>query len=161
MSSLEIIRGLIAYNYALHDRLWESINHLRDEQFVMDIPYSHGSVRNHVIHIAGVDGRWLRGLRGEPNACEFQPAPSAYPSLAAAQQLWVSVSADVQGYVATMTEADLITIPSGMEEPRWQILTHIVNHGTDHRAQLLRMLHDFGVPTFDQDLIFYWWARRK
>lgn len=161
MSSLDIIRGLIAYNYALHDRLWESIKQLTDEQFATDIPYSHGSVHNHVIHISGVDGRWLRGLRGEPDARAFQPLPSAYPSLTEAQQLWQSVSTDMQSYVATLTEADLTAKPSGMEEPRWQILTHIVNHGTDHRAQLLRILHDFGIQTFDQDLIFYWWTSQK
>jgi uncharacterized damage-inducible protein DinB len=161
MSSLDIIRGLIAYNYALHDRLWESIKHLSDEQFVTDIPYSHGSVRNHVIHIAGVDDRLLRGLRGEPAARAFQPLPSANPLLADAQQLWMSVSADMQSYVATLTDVDLAAVPPGMAEPRWQILTHVVNHGTDHRAQLLRILHDFGAPTFDQDLIFHWWTSQK
>ena len=161
MSSLDIIRGLIAYNYALHDRLWESIRHLSDEQFVSDIPYSHGSIRNQVVHLAGVDGRWLRGLRGEPDAQAFEPAPAAYLSIIEAEQLWQSVAADVQGYVATLAQAELTAIPAGMNEPRWQILTHVVNHGTDHRAQLLRMLHDLGAPTFDQDLIFYWWTSNK
>jgi uncharacterized damage-inducible protein DinB len=37
------------------------------------------------------------------------------------------------------------------------VLLHVANHGTDHRAQLLRALHDFGAPTFDQDLILYLW----
>jgi uncharacterized damage-inducible protein DinB len=31
----------------------------------------------------------------------------------------------------------------------------VVNHGTDHRAQILRLLHDFGVNTTGQDYIFY------
>jgi uncharacterized damage-inducible protein DinB len=38
----------------------------------------------------------------------------------------------------------------------WQTLLHLVNHGTDHRAQVLRALHDFGAETFDQDLVFYY-----
>jgi uncharacterized damage-inducible protein DinB len=37
----------------------------------------------------------------------------------------------------------------------WQVLLHVVNHGTDHRAQLLRLLHDLGVKTTSQDFIFY------
>jgi uncharacterized damage-inducible protein DinB len=37
----------------------------------------------------------------------------------------------------------------------WQVLLHVVNHGTDHRAQLLRLLHDLGVKTTSQDYIFY------
>jgi len=37
----------------------------------------------------------------------------------------------------------------------WQVLIHVVNHGTDHRAQILRLLHDLGVKTTSQDYIFY------
>ena len=37
----------------------------------------------------------------------------------------------------------------------WQVLLHVVNHGTDHRGQLLRLLHDLGVKTESQDYIFY------
>jgi len=34
-------------------------------------------------------------------------------------------------------------------------LLHVVNHGTDHRAQLLRLLNDLGRKTESQDYIFY------
>ena len=37
----------------------------------------------------------------------------------------------------------------------WQVLLHVVNHGTDHRTQLLRLLNDLGVKTESQDYIFY------
>jgi uncharacterized damage-inducible protein DinB len=37
----------------------------------------------------------------------------------------------------------------------WQVLLHVVNHGTDHRAQLLRLLNDLGVETTSQDYVFY------
>jgi uncharacterized damage-inducible protein DinB len=37
----------------------------------------------------------------------------------------------------------------------WQVLLHVVNHGTDHRAQILRLLNDLGVKTTSQDYIFY------
>ena len=37
----------------------------------------------------------------------------------------------------------------------WQVLLHVVNHGTDHRAQLLRVLNDLGVKTTSQDYILY------
>ncbi len=37
----------------------------------------------------------------------------------------------------------------------WQVLLHVINHGTDHRAQILRLLNDLGVETTYQDYIFY------
>ncbi len=157
MSAIEMIRGLVGYNYAFHERLWECIMQLTDEQFVAEIAYSHGSVRNHLVHTAGVDGRWLRGLQGDPEARSYDPQSSDYATRADVRQLWTTVSGDVKAYVDTLSEDDLLVVPPGMNEPRWQILTHIINHGTDHRAQVLRILHDFGAPTFPQDLIFYWW----
>jgi uncharacterized damage-inducible protein DinB len=32
---------------------------------------------------------------------------------------------------------------------------HVINHGTDHRAQILAMLNQLGGETVEQDLIFY------
>ncbi len=52
-------------------------------------------------------------------------------------------------------------IPIGMNEPAWQVILHVVNHGTDHRAQVLRVLHDIGAPTFNQDLIIHLWQKKK
>ena len=35
------------------------------------------------------------------------------------------------------------------------ILLHVVNHGTDHRAQILAMLQQVGGRTAEQDLLGY------
>ena len=62
--------------------------------------------------------------------------------------------------LATLTDETLFGKP--IEEPEedkdivvWQVLLQVVNHGTDHRAQLFRNLNDLGVKTESQDYIFY------
>jgi len=42
----------------------------------------------------------------------------------------------------------------------WQVLLHVVNHGTDHRAQILRLLNDLGGYTEYQDYIFHVYAHQ-
>lgn len=58
-----------------------------------------------------------------------------------------------------MRDEMLFTQPIDHEEDRvlaaWQVLLRVANHGTDHRAQLLRVLHNLGVKTESQDYIFY------
>ena len=68
-------------------------------------------------------------------------------------------------YLAELRDDMLFDTP--IEEPEedkdlivWQVLLHVVNHGTDHRAQLLRVLHDLGVQTTSQDYIFYVYGHR-
>jgi uncharacterized damage-inducible protein DinB len=46
------------------------------------------------------------------------------------------------------------------QSARWEILAHVVNHGTDHRAQILSLLFQLGAPTVEQDLILYLWEQK-
>jgi hypothetical protein len=59
--------------------------------------------------------------------------------------------------IRNMTDAELASTPVGMMGPAWQVQLHLGNQGTDHRAQVLRLLHDYGAPTFDQDFILFQW----
>jgi uncharacterized damage-inducible protein DinB len=72
---------------------------------------------------------------------------------------WDSVEKNMRDYLASMKDDTLSEKPITQEEDKnlivWQVLLHVVNHGTDHRAQLLRILHDLGVKTESQDYIFY------
>ena len=66
----------------------------------------------------------------------------------------------MRDYLAELHDEMLFDKP--IKEPKedkelvvWQVLLHVANHGTDHRAQLLRFLNDLGVKTTSQDYIFY------
>jgi uncharacterized damage-inducible protein DinB len=128
---------------------------LSDEQFVTEINYSHGSIRNQMVHLTAVDERWLRGLKERPDARNYNPNPSDYPTRQSAYELWDATACDLSEFVASLDEEDLLSQPKGIGGFAWQVLLHVVNHGTDHRAQVLRALHDFGAPTFNQDYILY------
>jgi uncharacterized damage-inducible protein DinB len=42
-----------------------------------------------------------------------------------------------------------------------EILWHVVNHGTDHRAQILQLCYVYGAPTFEQDMFFFYRVRDR
>lgn len=159
MSVNNYIQTLIEYNYALYDRVWESIMQLREEQFVAEADYAHGSVRNQMVHVAMIDTRWRRGLQGDPEARFITFEPANYPTRAAVRALWDESAQAMLAYVAGLEEQQLEAAVPGMDEPAWKVLAHVANHGTDHRAQILRLLHDLGAPTFSQDFMIYLWER--
>jgi len=161
MGIAELARTMVEYNDALHRQIWKSIYQLTDDLFTASIEYSHGSIRNHMVHLAAVDGRWTRGLKGLPDARSFNPHADDYPTSSSVFALWEPIAREFYELVMGMDDDRLQQIPPGMDEPCWQVILHVVNHGTDHRAQVLRVLHDFGAPTFDQDLIIHLWRAKR
>lgn len=157
MQAVEMVRTLFEYDTAQWRRVWQSAATLTPEQFAQEIPYSHGSVRSQLFHVTDVAERWLRGLQGDANAYHFNLNPDDYPALEDLRAKWEQVSAATLAHVNALADADLDATLPGMRGPTWHVLAHLVNHGTDHRAQTLAALHHLDAPTFAQDLIFTLW----
>jgi uncharacterized damage-inducible protein DinB len=153
MITAENIRSLYEYHFTLNRRLWDtSILTLTEEQFTQKLDYSVGSIRNQMVHLLNVDERWFCGLRGVEVPGFLNPVH--FPDRAQVRARWDMVEADMRGYLATLSDPRLAEM---YQEPFrvWQVLLHVVNHGTDHRAQTLAMLHTLGARTFPQDYAYF------
>ncbi len=159
MPSLELVRSLIDYHLALTRRVWEVIERITEEQYLADDAYSRGSIRNLMVHLASTDRRWLSGLKEQPDVGHLQP--EEYPTRAAGRALFENVARELADYAAALTEAGLEQNARDIPSPRWQVLVHMVNHGTDHRATVLQKLTALGAPSFGQDYIFWAWESQK
>ncbi|NIW43384.1 MAG: hypothetical protein GWN30_01000 [Gammaproteobacteria bacterium] len=159
MPKQEIVKSLIDYRYSLYNRLRESIDSLNAEHFLEDTSYSYGSVRNHLVHIAQTDTRWMMGMQGDPTSRQFALDPADYPDKQAVKTLLDETAAKVTAWVDTLEDSELEQTPPGFGGPMWQSLLHIVNHGTDHREQVLHLLYEHGAQTFDQELITHLWNK--
>jgi uncharacterized damage-inducible protein DinB len=104
-----------------------------------------------------VDNAWFSGLRGIESSEALDPADSEDRKIIRAY--WDNVEQNMRDYLAALRDDMLFEKPFADGEDKdlilWQVLLHVVNHGTDHRAQLLRLLNDLGVKTGPQDYIFY------
>lgn len=153
---IAMLRHFVAYHIAENATLWTYVDQLSADQYVADIAYAHGSIRNQLVHMLSVDATWLAGLRGLPIPEPLDPMQYDAPHQLKAQ--WDVLAQQLLAYVSALSAADLMTQPLTDEDANLyvgQVLLHLVNHGTDHRAQLLRCLHDAGVKTVSQDYIFY------
>lgn len=156
------IRTVYDYGYWAFEKVWECVMQLSDEQFVQEIGYSKGSIRHQIIHMMSATHRWLIRMRQEPLPphLEFED----FNTRSATKSKWDELSDEAMAYVNSLGEADLDAIvhwelPArelSADSPRWEILLHVANHATDHRAQILAMLnHHFGIETPEQDMLFY------
>ena len=160
----QTVRTLFEYHYALFDRIWEIADSLTTEQFVAESDYSLRSVRNHLVHCMNVDDRWLSRLKGTKVAALLEEED--FPDQGSVRTHWDAVRERVLAYVHALSAADLaeeivIDLPHRFPVPgrftRYEIIMHMVNHGTDHRAQILARLHELGATTIEQDMVLHWW----
>lgn len=165
--NVKAIQTMFDYHFGRQREVWASIMTLSDEQFVQEIPYSWGSVRNHMVHLVDDDAHWIAFVEGRDRPLVLRPEGLA--TRAAVRRKYDAIEAYVLNFVQHLDESALQReytwnpplAPGPQRITAWQILLHMVNHGTDHRAQILRALHDLGAPTFDQDLMSYLWQTGK
>ena len=150
-------RHFYEYHFAENRKIWDRyITPLSDEQFTEHVAYSRGSVRDQILHIISADDAWFSELRGEEIPDDLKPAD--FPTRERIRAHWDQVEQNMRSYLAALRDEMLFEKPFYGEDKGlivWQVLLHVANHGTDHRAQILRLLNDLGVETIYQDYIFY------
>jgi uncharacterized damage-inducible protein DinB len=151
-------RHFYNYHFSENRKIWDTyITSLSQQQFTQDAPYSVGSLRNQIVHLMSVDDTWFSGLRGVDIPESLNPAD--FDDRARIRAHWDKVEHNMRSYLAQLNDDMLFDKPFSEGEDEhlivWQVLLHVVNHGSDHRAQILSLLHDLGVKTGPQDYIFY------
>jgi uncharacterized damage-inducible protein DinB len=154
----DAFRHFYGYHFAENRKTWDTyIALLSQEQFTQDVDYSHGSIRNQIVHLISVDDTWFSGLRGVETPEPLDPVHFEDRQIIRAH--WDNVERHMRDYLAELRDDMLFERPLEDGEDKdlilWQVLLHVVNHGTDHRAKILRILNDLGVKTTSQDYIWY------
>jgi len=154
----DAFRHFYDYHFAENRKIWNTyVTPLSQEQFTQHVDYSIGSVRNQIVHLMSADEQWFSGLRGLEVPGFLDPA--SFDDRKNIRTYWDNLEQNMRDYLATLRDDMLFEKPFADGEDKdlilWQVLLHVVNHGTDHRAQLLRLLNDLGVKTGPQDYIFY------
>ncbi len=148
-----IFSQLYDYHFAENRKTWNwYINDLPQQQFTQKSDYSLGSVRTHLVHLMDVEDAWFSGLRGEEPSNFSNPLH--FDDRKKLRSAWDIVEENIRSYLSELRDDMLFDKPMEGEDKDlmiWQVLMQVLNHGTDHRAQILGFLHDMGVKTGPQD----------
>jgi uncharacterized damage-inducible protein DinB len=153
---------LFDYNYWANGRILNAAGGLIEAQYAANVPgLSHGSIRATLVHTLTAEQLWRqRCLEGISPTALLREAD--YPTLEALRALWTEEEAAMRAGLARLTDEALAgrvayrtTVGKPMEDTRWQVLAHLVNHGTQHRAEAAVALTAFGRSPGDVDLIVY------
>lgn len=148
----EYIHTLIEYNYWARDRVLVSAEQLTPEQLARQLGSSFGSVLDTLVHMYFAEWIWYQRWRGEsPTA---GPDRSGLVSVAALRDAWRPLEAQIRTHVESLGPEGLSRVIhyrllSGQPgvSSYWQMIAHVVNHGSYHRGQVAAMLRILGASS--------------
>jgi uncharacterized damage-inducible protein DinB len=157
------VRTHIRYSGWASRKALEAALALSPEDRVKPMSVSHESIAKTLAHIYFGDAIWYSRI-ADPG----YPAPShdALPSLDVVVEEWPRLQAKWEAWADAATDSDLARQvhfnsrffgDAGL--PAWQIVMHVVNHGTLHRGQIVGMLRQLGVKPPATDLVFYYFEQ--
>jgi uncharacterized damage-inducible protein DinB len=113
-------------------------------------------------HIYRAEAVWLSRVLGQPGAQLAHIADAE--SVDVLRQLWPPVNQGWLDWAALLTDdaASTQMVPhrdsrgNSHELPAWQIVMHVVNHGSYHRGQATRLMREAGITPPATDLVIYY-----
>ena len=154
------IKTLFEFNFWENRRVWDlAIMPLTEAQFTQDTGYSWGTLQRECVHVMDGEQGWLRRAQSQPpQALDFD----TYVTRDQCRIKWDAIEQDWNDFLATCNEDTFFDTARfmfrGKEEvrPCWQILFHVLNHGTLHRAEMLKMVAEISEPVdFDLSMMQY------
>ena len=154
------ILTLYKYNQWANAKILNATANVTQEQFLANASFPHGGLRSTLTHI--LFAQWIWRNRWQGNSPTFLIKPDEFPTFEAFRIRWAEEEKILMDFVDTLTDEKLNSILSykntkGVphEQILWKMMAHVVNHGTQHRAEAAALLTDFGSSPGDVDMIYF------
>ena len=154
------ILTLYKYNQWANAKILNAAANLSQEQFLADAPYPHGGLRGTLTHTLFAEWVWRNRWQG--NSPTFRIRPEEFLTFEALRTRWMEEEKSLMEFVDSLTDEKLNQIiqyknTKGLpfEQTLWKMMAHVVNHGTQHRAEAAALLTEFGCSPGDVDMIYF------
>jgi uncharacterized damage-inducible protein DinB len=154
------ILSLYRYNAWANARILGAVSQVTAEQYLVSASYSHGGLQGTLVHILSAE--WIWRSRWEGHSPTGHLSTEDFPTFAALRDHWQGEEKALMAFVENVSEEALNSLlayrtTSGKphENLLWELMVHLVNHGTQHRSEVAVILTDFGHSPGDIDFILY------
>ena len=156
------LRTLLDFNYWARDRMLSAVEPLSSEQYARDLGNSFRSVRDTLVHMYSAEWVWYTRWQG---TSPTEPVPfDRFADLAGLTAAWRMLETDIRTFVDGLDDQAIggaidYRLMNGQPGRSlvWQMVQHVVNHGSYHRGQITTMLRQLGAqaPKSTDLIAFY------
>ena len=146
-----------AYSDWASRRLVETAATLSEEELTRDHKSADKSVLGTLVHVFAADRVWYARVTGTP-VTRF--VGESDHQLSVLQNDWPALHQQWLAYLSGANLAGVIAYKdmkgNSHQSPLWQIVLHVVNHGTHHRGMVAAMMRSMGhtPPVLDEIAYF-------
>jgi len=159
------LQTLLDYHYWARDRVLAAAETLTPEQFTRDLGSSFKSVRDTLLHLLGAETAWC--MRWHGNSPSALLSAHQFSDVASIRTAWAELETKIRKYVEENGEAGVTRVidykllnGTPGSSALWQMLQHVVNHGSYHRGQVTTMIRQLGgTPAKSLDMIAFYRER--
>jgi uncharacterized damage-inducible protein DinB len=152
------IRFLFAYDRWATRKVLLALGGLDPDAWTRTDVLGDRGLGNILVHHLGSSQRWRSLFEGraidESLRLELEPLPTIDDLRARWEAEWSAVDP----WLRTLTEDSVAKVQEGV--PVWQLLVHVVNHGTQHRAEAAALLTAEGRSPGELDVFDFAEAQR-
>lgn len=145
-----LLHQYVAYNAWANEKICESVIVLSQDQLHLALKSSFDSIYKTVLHVYGATFLWRKRLNREENL--QLPIDVFEGDAKLLTQAWMDEDQQwliMVGKLEPDRLSEILTYKNLKGEtfrlPVYQIIQHVVNHGTYHRGQLVTLLREVGV----------------
>ena len=149
----EEIRFLFAYDRWATFRVLSVLDDLDPVAWARTDVVGERGLGEILVHHLGASQRWRIGFETQGTDEGPEPELEPLPTIEELRERWEAEWAAVDAWLPTLTDDVVAYVHEGV--PIWQMLVHVVNHGTQHRAEAAALLTAQGRSPGELDLINY------
>jgi uncharacterized damage-inducible protein DinB len=158
--SAATLRQHLDYTSWATARLLDAASQLTPEELTRDFGTADKNVVGTLAHVYAADRIWMDRISGAPlrrfitdEDRDLAVLRREWPALLGAWKAWAAGLTDE----SVLAEAQYKDIKGNeWRTPRWQIVLHVVNHGTHHRGQVSGFLRALGKVPPPLDLMAFY-----
>jgi uncharacterized damage-inducible protein DinB len=106
-----------------------------------------------LVHMLGAHQRWRIAISQEGDGERPEPEKESLPDAASLVDRWEAEFTAMADFLPSLSDGMLAYVHEGIAI--WQMLAHLVNHGTQHRSESALLLTQAGRSPGELDLIVY------